>query len=129
MTDARTGAGNMKDDPGEFCFVFFLILFFSWWKIVLQHHVGFCPATIYTHTHIYIHTHNTYIHNIDTHIHTPIQHTHTHTYIYNNTHTYASHPSGASLPSPYPTPVGHHRAPSWPPCVIWQVPAKYLFYP
>ena len=29
MTDSRTGAGNMKDDPGACCFVL-LILFFSW---------------------------------------------------------------------------------------------------
>ena len=100
---------------------FFLILFFSWWKIVLQYRVGFCPAT-HTHIHIYTHTQHIHIHNTDTH-------THTHTHIYNNTHTYASRPSGASLPSPYQTPLGHHRARSWPPCVISQVLAKYLFYP
>ena len=80
MTDARTGAGNMKDDPGEFCFVFFLILFLVGGK--LFYNIMLVSALqLYIHTHTYIYTHNTYIHNIDTHIHTPIQHTHTHIYI------------------------------------------------
>ena len=32
-----------------------------------------------------------------------------------------------SLP-PHPTPLGHHRALSWAPCAIQQVPTSYLFY-
>ena len=31
-------------------------------------------------------------------------------------------------PTPNPTHLGHHRAPSWAPCVIQQVPTSYLFY-
>ena len=33
-----------------------------------------------------------------------------------------------SYPLPHLTPLGHHRAPSWAPCAIWQVPTSYLFY-
>ena len=40
--------------------------------------------------------------------------------------THISPLSWASLP-PY-THVGHHRAASWVPCAIWQVPTSYLFY-
>ena len=32
------------------------------------------------------------------------------------------------LPSPHSTPLHHHRAPDWAPCVIQQLPASYLFY-
>ena len=28
-------------------------------------------------------------------------------------------PSGASLPPPYPTPLGDHRTPGWAPCDIY----------
>ena len=42
-------------------------------------------------------------------------------------HTYI--PSPLSLhPPPHPTPLGHHRALSWIPCVIQQLPTSYLFY-
>ena len=41
-----------------------------------------------------------------------------------NTHI----PSLLDLPPPHPTQLGHHRAPSWAPCAIWQVPTSYLFY-
>ena len=30
--------------------------------------------------------------------------------------------------SPLPTPLGHHRASSWVPCAIQQLPTNYLFY-
>ena len=33
-----------------------------------------------------------------------------------------------SHPTPHPTHVGSHRAPSWAPCAIQQVPTSYLFY-
>ena len=38
--------------------------------------------------------------------------------------------SGASLPSPHPTPLGHQRVPGWATSVIyiWQIPTSYLFY-
>ena len=35
---------------------------------------------------------------------------------------------GPSPPPPHPTPLGHHRALSWAPCAIQQVPTSYLFY-
>ena len=38
-------------------------------------------------------------------------------------HSYASLP-----PPPHPNPLGHHRAPSWAPCVVEQCPTSYLFY-
>ena len=31
-------------------------------------------------------------------------------------------------PGSHPTPLGHHRAPGWAPCVIQQLPTSYLFY-
>ena len=31
-------------------------------------------------------------------------------------------------PIPHPTPLGHHRPPSWAPCATRQVPASYLFH-
>ena len=31
-------------------------------------------------------------------------------------------------PSTSPTPLGHHRAPGWVPCIIQQLPNSYLFY-
>ena len=37
-------------------------------------------------------------------------------------------PSGASLPPPHPTHLGHHGAPGWAPCIIQQLPTSYLFY-
>ena len=39
-----------------------------------------------------------------------------------------SPPSGASLPPPHPSPLGHHRAPRWVPHAIEQLPVSYLFY-
>ena len=34
-----------------------------------------------------------------------------------------------SWPSiPHPTPLGHHRAPSWAPCAVQQLPTSNLFY-
>ena len=39
-----------------------------------------------------------------------------------------SPPSGASLPSPYPVPLGHHRAPDGAPCVIQQLLTNYPFH-
>ena len=36
--------------------------------------------------------------------------------------------SWASLPSPYPTPLGHHRAPGWAPCVIELLLISYFIY-
>ena len=33
-----------------------------------------------------------------------------------------------SYPHPHPTPLGHHRAPSWAPCAIRQSPTSYLLY-
>ena len=33
-----------------------------------------------------------------------------------------------SHPIPYPTTLGHHRAPGWDPCAIQQLPTSYLFY-
>ena len=40
-----------------------------------------------------------------------------------------SPPSWASIPpAPHTTPLGHHRAPSWAPCIIQQVPTSYLFH-
>ena len=30
--------------------------------------------------------------------------------------------------NPHPTHLGHHRAPSWAPCALQQVPTSYLFY-
>ena len=39
-------------------------------------------------------------------------------------------PSLLYLPpkSPHPTPLGHHRAPSWVPCAVQHLPTSYLFY-
>ena len=31
-------------------------------------------------------------------------------------------------PTPHPTPLGHHRAPSWAPCAIQLLPTSCLFY-
>ena len=28
----------------------------------------------------------------------------------------------------HPTPLGHHRAPGWPPCAAQRLPSSYLFY-
>ena len=39
-----------------------------------------------------------------------------------------SPPSWTSHPPPHPTHLGHHRAPSWAPCAIQQVPTSYLFH-
>ena len=36
--------------------------------------------------------------------------------------------SGASLPPPHPSPLGHHRTPRWVPHVIEQLPVSHLFY-
>ena len=33
----------------------------------------------------------------------------------------------ALLPIPHPTPLGHHRAPEWAPCIVQQLPTSYLF--
>ena len=45
------------------------------------------------------------------------------------TYIYILPPSGASLwPPPHPTPLGHHRAPSWAPCAIQHFPTSCLFY-
>ena len=44
-------------------------------------------------------------------------------------HVYTYSPSFLSFPpAPYPnpTPLGHHRAPSWPLCVKQQLPTSYL---
>ena len=41
--------------------------------------------------------------------------------------THTSPPCCASLPSPYPTPLGHHRAQSWAPCVTQQLPTSMYF--
>ena len=38
------------------------------------------------------------------------------------------HISPPSLPSFHSTLLGHHRAPSWAPCVIQQLPTSHLFY-
>ena len=44
-------------------------------------------------------------------------------------YTYTSLPSLLGLPPPpHPPHLGHHRAPSWAPCAIQQVPTSYLFY-
>ena len=44
-----------------------------------------------------------------------------------HTHIYIS--SLLSLPpTVHPTPLGHHRALSWAPCAIQQLPPSYLFY-
>ena len=41
---------------------------------------------------------------------------------------YMSPPSWASLLSPpHPTPLGHHGAQSWAPCIVQQLPTSYLF--
>ena len=40
-------------------------------------------------------------------------------------HKYICNPSLLRLPRP--TPLGHHRAPGWAPCVTEQLPAGYLF--
>ena len=37
-------------------------------------------------------------------------------------------PSLASLPSPHPTPPGHHRAPDWAPRATQQLPTSYPSY-
>ena len=37
-------------------------------------------------------------------------------------------PSGASLPPPHPSPLGHQRTLRWVPHVIEQLPVSYLFY-
>ena len=37
-------------------------------------------------------------------------------------------PSRISLTHPHPTPLGHHQALSWAPCVIQQLPTSCLFY-
>ena len=40
-----------------------------------------------------------------------------------------SPPSGTPLPPhPHPIHLGHHRAPSWAPCITQKVPTSYLFY-
>ena len=36
--------------------------------------------------------------------------------------------SPASLAASHPTPLGHHRAPGWAPCVREQLLTSYLFY-
>ena len=41
---------------------------------------------------------------------------------------HTSLPSQASLLSPNPTPLGHHRASGWAPCVIQQLLTSYIFY-
>ena len=48
--------------------------------------------------------------------------------IITHTHTYITPPSLAFLPSPYSTPLGHHRAPGWAPCVTQHLPTSSLFY-
>ena len=42
--------------------------------------------------------------------------------------THISPPSWAFLPPLHPTPLGHHRAPSWAPYAVEQLPTSYLFY-
>ena len=42
---------------------------------------------------------------------------------------HASPPSWASLPPPYPTPLGHHKSQSWAPHTIQQLPTSYLLIP
>ena len=39
------------------------------------------------------------------------------------------YPLPVGPPSLHPTPLGHHRSPSWTPCAIQQLPTSYLFYP
>ena len=41
---------------------------------------------------------------------------------------HVSPPCWTSLPPPLPPDVGRHRAPSWAPCAVPQVPTSYLFY-
>ena len=44
-------------------------------------------------------------------------------------YTYTHIPSLLDLPpTPHPTPLDHHRAPSWVSCALQQVPTSYLFY-
>ena len=46
-----------------------------------------------------------------------------------NHHSFTYITSLLSLPpQPQPTPLDHHRAPGWAPCVIQQLPTSYLFY-
>ena len=33
-----------------------------------------------------------------------------------------------TLPTPYPTPLGGHKAPSWSPFAMQLLPTSYLFY-
>ena len=42
--------------------------------------------------------------------------------------THISPPSWAFLPPLHPTPLGHHRAPSWAICATEQLPTSCLFY-
>ena len=46
------------------------------------------------------------------------------------TYTYIpiSLPSASPSHPPYLTPLGGHKAPSWPPCAMWLLPTSYLFY-
>ena len=89
MTDSRTGAGNMKDDPGAFCFVFiFLVGGKLFYNIVLV-----SALQPYTHKRTHTqhstqsHTHHIHTQHIDTHTtHTQTPHTHTHhTHIHKHT--------------------------------------------
>ena len=48
-------------------------------------------------------------------------------YIYTHTQTHPFPLEPSSYP-PHLTPLGHHRALSWAPCVIWQLPTSFLFY-
>ena len=48
---------------------------------------------------------------------------------YKYTYIPISPPSSSSLPHPpHATPVGRHKASSWSPCAIQQLPTSYLFY-
>ena len=36
-------------------------------------------------------------------------------------------PGSPSHPQPHPTPLGHHRAPSWAPCAMQELPTSFYF--
>ena len=49
--------------------------------------------------------------------------------VLSDSYLYANIPFVLSLPpTPHATSLGHHRALSWAPCVIWQSPTSYLLY-
>ena len=109
-------------------FFFFSFIFISWRLISLQYCSGFC----YTLTWI---SHGfTYIPHPDPPSHLPLYPIPLGFPSAPGPSTCLMHPTCSSsflslpIPTPYLTPLGHHRAQGWAPCVIWKLPTRYLLH-